>query len=129
MARGGEDFVRNVFCPHVAVLCSDAAQEMCRKNNLSFCDLLNPFARLTDGKDVSPGFPAGTCAIDTISFFFGGGGVRGWVAETSARYFYDKSCVLFRNIYNDVNSLYYSCGGLASVCRKVPLAPSTTSTL
>lgn len=45
-----DDFIRGIFCPHVAVLCSDKAQEMCRKNNLSFCDLLNPFARLTDGK-------------------------------------------------------------------------------
>lgn len=44
------DFIRGIFCPHVAVLCSEKAQEMCRKNNLSFSDLLNPFARLTDGK-------------------------------------------------------------------------------
>uniref|UniRef100_A0A2S2NGE0 Trafficking protein particle complex subunit 8 n=1 Tax=Schizaphis graminum TaxID=13262 RepID=A0A2S2NGE0_SCHGA len=43
-----DDFVRGIFCPHVAVLCSDKAQEMCRKNNLNFSDLLNPFARLTD---------------------------------------------------------------------------------
>lgn len=43
-----DDFIRGIFCPHVAVLCSDKAQEMCRKNNLSFSDLLNPFARLTD---------------------------------------------------------------------------------
>jgi hypothetical protein len=25
---------------------------MCRKNNLSFCELLNPFARLDDGKET-----------------------------------------------------------------------------
>lgn len=45
------DFIQSIFCPHIAVLCSDKAQEICRKNNLNFCELLKPFARLTDGKD------------------------------------------------------------------------------
>lgn len=53
MTCDNEDFIQSIFCPHVAVLCSDKAQGICRKNNLSFCDLLNPFARLTDGKNIS----------------------------------------------------------------------------
>lgn len=45
-----EELIRNVICPHVAVLCSEKAQEICRKNNLNFCDLLNPFAQINDGR-------------------------------------------------------------------------------
>lgn len=52
MTSDNEDFIQSIFCPHVAVLCSDKAQGICLKNNLSFCDLLNPFARLSDGKHI-----------------------------------------------------------------------------
>lgn len=51
MACNQDDFVQSIFCPHVAVLCSDMALEICRKNNLNFCELLYPFALLTDGKN------------------------------------------------------------------------------
>ncbi|XP_050425218.1 trafficking protein particle complex subunit 8 [Adelges cooleyi] len=43
-----EEFVQSVFCPQVAVLCSEKAQEICRKNNLTYCDMLNPFTLLND---------------------------------------------------------------------------------
>ncbi|XP_069575816.1 trafficking protein particle complex subunit 8 isoform X1 [Brachyistius frenatus] len=42
-----QEFVQDSFVPMVAVLCSDEAERVTRKNNLSFTELLRPFCRLT----------------------------------------------------------------------------------
>ena len=45
------EFVQDSFVPMVAVLCSEEADRVTRKNNLSFSELLRPFCRLTsEGK-------------------------------------------------------------------------------
>lgn len=45
-----QEFVKNSFMPQVAVICSSKAEETCRKNNLSFTELLQPFCKLgTEG--------------------------------------------------------------------------------
>ena len=45
------EFVQDSFVPLVAVLCSEEAERVTRKNNLNFAELLRPFCRLTsDGK-------------------------------------------------------------------------------
>lgn len=46
-----QEFVQDSFVPMVAVLCSEEAERVTRKNNLSFAELLRPFCRLTsEGK-------------------------------------------------------------------------------
>lgn len=46
-----QEFVQDTFVPMVAVLCSEEAERVTRKNNLNFAELLRPFCRLTsDGK-------------------------------------------------------------------------------
>ncbi|CAN9500793.1 unnamed protein product [Ophioblennius macclurei] len=42
-----EEFVQDSFVPMVAVLCSEEAERISRKNNLHFSELLRPFCRLT----------------------------------------------------------------------------------
>ncbi|XP_058494315.1 trafficking protein particle complex subunit 8 isoform X2 [Solea solea] len=42
-----QEFVQDSFVPMVAVLCSDEAERVTRKNNLTFAELLRPFCRLT----------------------------------------------------------------------------------
>ncbi|XP_074492675.1 trafficking protein particle complex subunit 8 isoform X2 [Sebastes fasciatus] len=42
-----QEFVQDSFVPMVAVLCSEEAETVTRKNNLSFAELLRPFCRLT----------------------------------------------------------------------------------
>uniref|UniRef100_A0A3B4U4U7 Trafficking protein particle complex subunit 8 n=1 Tax=Seriola dumerili TaxID=41447 RepID=A0A3B4U4U7_SERDU len=42
-----QEFVQDSFVPMVAVLCSEEAERMTRKNNLNFAELLRPFCRLT----------------------------------------------------------------------------------
>lgn len=45
------EFVQNAFSPLVAVLSSPMAEQLCRKNNLSFIEMVQPFCRLTsEGK-------------------------------------------------------------------------------
>lgn len=41
------EFIQDSFVPMVAVLCSEDAERVTRKNNLSFAELLRPFCRLT----------------------------------------------------------------------------------
>ncbi|GJQ66108.1 hypothetical protein Trydic_g5778 [Trypoxylus dichotomus] len=41
-----QEFIKNSFTPQVAVICSSKAEETCRKNNLSFTELLQPFCKL-----------------------------------------------------------------------------------
>lgn len=42
-----QEFVQDSFVPMVAVLCSEEAERVTRKNKLSFAELLRPFCRLT----------------------------------------------------------------------------------
>uniref|UniRef100_A0AAQ5YG53 Trafficking protein particle complex 8 n=1 Tax=Amphiprion ocellaris TaxID=80972 RepID=A0AAQ5YG53_AMPOC len=42
-----QEFVQDSFVPMVAVLCSEEADRVTRKNNLNFAELLRPFCRLT----------------------------------------------------------------------------------
>ncbi|KAE8746892.1 hypothetical protein FOCC_FOCC006312 [Frankliniella occidentalis] len=41
------EFVQNAFSPLFAVLSSPMAEQVCRKNNLSFIEMVQPFCRLT----------------------------------------------------------------------------------
>ncbi|XP_030383896.1 trafficking protein particle complex subunit 8 isoform X2 [Scaptodrosophila lebanonensis] len=50
------DIIRNIFSPLIGVVSSHMADEICHRNNLSFVDLLQPFARLPSDahfRDVS----------------------------------------------------------------------------
>lgn len=50
-AQSVQEFVQGSFVPMVASLCSDEAERVTRKNNLTFEELLRPFCRLTsEGK-------------------------------------------------------------------------------
>lgn len=40
------EFIQDAFCPMVAVLCHQGADTTCRKNNLTFAELIQPFCRL-----------------------------------------------------------------------------------
>uniref|UniRef100_A0A7N8YE22 Trafficking protein particle complex 8 n=1 Tax=Mastacembelus armatus TaxID=205130 RepID=A0A7N8YE22_9TELE len=42
-----QEFIQDSFVPMVAVLCSEEAERVTRKNNLNFAELLRPFCRLT----------------------------------------------------------------------------------
>ncbi|XP_028258909.1 trafficking protein particle complex subunit 8 [Parambassis ranga] len=42
-----QEFVQDSFVPMVAVLCTEEAERVTRKNNLNFAELLRPFCRLT----------------------------------------------------------------------------------
>ena len=42
-----QEFIKNAFPPMVAALCSHDAELICKKNNLSFCELIQPFCHLT----------------------------------------------------------------------------------
>jgi len=45
------DIIRNIFSPLIGVLSSPQADEICHRNNLSFVELLQPFAKLpNDGE-------------------------------------------------------------------------------
>ncbi|XP_030069726.1 trafficking protein particle complex subunit 8 isoform X2 [Microcaecilia unicolor] len=41
-----QEFLQDAFVPLVAVLCSDEAEKLARKNHLSFAELVRPFCRL-----------------------------------------------------------------------------------
>ncbi|XP_025837429.1 trafficking protein particle complex subunit 8 isoform X2 [Agrilus planipennis] len=45
-----QEYIKNAFKPQVGALCSSAAAQICRKNNLSFTEMIQPFCRL--GSDV-----------------------------------------------------------------------------
>ncbi|KAF7650850.1 hypothetical protein LDENG_00119430 [Lucifuga dentata] len=42
-----QEFIQDSFVPMVAVLSSEEAEKVTRKNNLNFAELLRPFCRLT----------------------------------------------------------------------------------
>ncbi|XP_075069567.1 trafficking protein particle complex subunit 8 isoform X2 [Mixophyes fleayi] len=41
------EFLQDSFIPQVAALCSEEAESLARKNQLSFCELVRPFCRLS----------------------------------------------------------------------------------
>ena len=41
-----ENFIKNLFGIHVAVLCTEDAEKIAKKNNLTFCEMLRPFSQL-----------------------------------------------------------------------------------
>ncbi|XP_017768287.1 PREDICTED: trafficking protein particle complex subunit 8 [Nicrophorus vespilloides] len=41
-----QEFIKDTFSPQIGVLCSQNAEEICRKNNLSFIELVQPFCKL-----------------------------------------------------------------------------------
>ncbi|KAM8967666.1 trafficking protein particle complex subunit 8 isoform 2-T2 [Pelodytes ibericus] len=41
------EFLQDAFIPQVAAMCSEEADKMSRKNQLSFCELVRPFCRLS----------------------------------------------------------------------------------
>ncbi|OXB81698.1 UNVERIFIED_CONTAM: hypothetical protein H355_008947 [Colinus virginianus] len=42
-----QEFIQDSFVPLVAALCSEEAERLTRRNNLSFAELVKPFCRLT----------------------------------------------------------------------------------
>lgn len=42
-----QEFIQDSFVPLVAALCSEEAEKLTRRNNLSFAELVKPFCRLT----------------------------------------------------------------------------------
>lgn len=48
--KSAAEFIQDAFCPTVAVLCHYGAESVCRKNNLTFAELIQPFCHLpTEG--------------------------------------------------------------------------------
>ena len=47
------EFIQDAFCPMVTVLCSYDAESICRKNNLTFAELIQPFCRLPSEGNAS----------------------------------------------------------------------------
>ncbi|CAH1153382.1 unnamed protein product [Phaedon cochleariae] len=43
-----QEFIKNVFTPQVAIMCTPIAEKSCQKNNLDFIELLQPFSRLNN---------------------------------------------------------------------------------
>ena len=51
------EFVKNTFCPQIAVISGSDCDAVCAKNNLSLVELLQPFSRLN--AEISVRDPAG----------------------------------------------------------------------
>ncbi|KAK9497990.1 hypothetical protein O3M35_003881 [Rhynocoris fuscipes] len=50
-----QDFIQYTFQPMIAVLCSDAVERTCKKNNLNFVDMIKPFTKIAvDGQLKDP---------------------------------------------------------------------------
>ena len=47
------EFIQDTFCPQVAVLCSYDAEVVCRKNALTFVELVQPFCRFNGEIKIS----------------------------------------------------------------------------
>lgn len=60
-----QEFIQDSFVPLVAALCSEEAERLTRRNNLSFAELVRPFCRLTS---------EGRCQERSALFTRGGGG-------------------------------------------------------
>lgn len=48
------EFIQDTFCPQVAVLCSYDAEVVCRKNSLTFVELVQPFCRFNGESILNP---------------------------------------------------------------------------
>ena len=47
------EFIQSAFCPMVAVMCSEDAEKVSQKNNLSFVEMVRPFCHLTsEGNEI-----------------------------------------------------------------------------
>lgn len=46
-----KEIIQNVFSPMVAVICSQPAEDLCQKNNLTFVEMLQPYCKLTSDGD------------------------------------------------------------------------------
>lgn len=54
MAKSAQEFIQSSFSPIIAVLCSPKVNNLVSKNNLTFPELLQPFASMEwDGKLLS----------------------------------------------------------------------------
>ncbi|XP_077503967.1 trafficking protein particle complex subunit 8 homolog l(3)76BDm isoform X1 [Amblyomma americanum] len=60
--RTAEDFIQGVFAPTVTVQCSSDAEDVCRRNNLSFAELLQPFCQQVEVSVRPPNVLQGTIA-------------------------------------------------------------------
>ena len=47
------EFIKDAFCPQVAVLWSYDAEFMCRKNSVTFVELVEPFSRYSGESTLS----------------------------------------------------------------------------
>lgn len=49
-----QEFIKNCFTPQVAVASTPLAEEACRRNNLSFIEMIQPFCKLgTEGRETA----------------------------------------------------------------------------
>eukprot|EP00117_Sycon_ciliatum_P046803 scpid5573/ scgid3607/ Trafficking protein particle complex subunit 8; Protein TRS85 homolog len=46
-AQSWQELIPDVFCPHIAVMCTKDAEAACKKNNLTFVEMMRPFCQLT----------------------------------------------------------------------------------
>lgn len=46
--RGAQEFIQGVFAPMITAQCSPDAEDVCRRNNLSFVELLQPFCQAVE---------------------------------------------------------------------------------
>ncbi|CAF0762410.1 unnamed protein product [Brachionus calyciflorus] len=51
--KSEHDFFRDCFCPKISVCCSYDAEVICRKNNLTFVELVQPFTRFNGEMKIS----------------------------------------------------------------------------
>ncbi|KAF7286967.1 hypothetical protein GWI33_002813 [Rhynchophorus ferrugineus] len=56
-----QEFIKDVFTPQIAVMCTPAAEKCCEKNNLDFTELLQPFSKLTN--DTTYKDPSGATTL------------------------------------------------------------------
>ncbi|XP_048577205.1 trafficking protein particle complex subunit 8 isoform X2 [Nematostella vectensis] len=57
-SQSAMEFIQGVFCPTVAVTCSEDAERLCMKNKLSFAEMARPFCQLTTEAHIKD--PSGT---------------------------------------------------------------------
>ena len=60
------EFIQDTFCPQVAVLCSYDAEVVCRKNSLTFVELVQPFCRF-NGESIKEIINLAYCIIIIIA--------------------------------------------------------------
>lgn len=60
--RTAEDFIQSVFAPTVTVQCTSDAEDVCRRNNLSFAELLQPFCQQVEVSVRPPNLLQGSVA-------------------------------------------------------------------